>query len=253
MHLKDDSIAWDIYVCAVYCNLELVKEFPRIIENDDFEKIYVTTDCLLTNIHETLPTFDTGETTIIRGIYEYWHYGCDGFNDRGWGCGYRTLQTICSWIIINKNLQQKVPSIRNIQETLVTLEDKEKSFIGSRDWIGCFEVCLILDNFYNVNSKIVHIRSGQELSKYLHVIKQHFEEFGCPIMMGGDQDCSSKCIIGMHTGLKEAYLLIIDPHFIGKAKSIEELKSNQWVKWQSIKDFVYSSFYNLCLPQIKIT
>ncbi|XP_047348617.1 probable Ufm1-specific protease 1 [Vespa velutina] len=208
---------------------------------------------LLKNIHESLPTFGTGKSTIIRGIYEYWHYGCDGFNDRGWGCGYRTLQTICSWIIINKNLQEKVPSIRKIQETLVTLEDKEKPFIGSRDWIGCFEVCLILDNLYNVNSKIVHIRSGQELSKYLHIIRQHFEEFGCPIMMGGDQDCSSKCIIGMHIGLKEVYLLIVDPHFIGKAKSIEELKNNQWVRWQSIRDFVYSSFYNLCLPQIKIT
>ena len=31
--------------------------------------------------------------------YEYWHYLCDGFDDRGWGCGYRTLQTIASWII----------------------------------------------------------------------------------------------------------------------------------------------------------
>jgi hypothetical protein len=31
--------------------------------------------------------------------YEYWHYYCDGFDDRGWGCGYRTLQTIVSWII----------------------------------------------------------------------------------------------------------------------------------------------------------
>ncbi|XP_043490051.1 ufm1-specific protease 1 isoform X2 [Polistes fuscatus] len=185
---------------------------------------------LLKNIHESLLTFDKREkSTVIRGIYEYWHYGCDGFNDRGWGCGYRTLQTICSWIIINKNLEQEVPSIPKIQETLVALEDKEKSFIGSREWIGCFEVCLVLDSLYNINSKIVHIASGRELSKYLHIIRQHFQEFGSPIMMGGDQDCSSK------------------------AKSTEELKNKQWVRWQSIEDFVYSSFYNLCLPQIKIT
>ncbi|KAI4497254.1 hypothetical protein M0802_007738 [Mischocyttarus mexicanus] len=175
---------------------------------------------LLKNIHEGLVTFDKSESTVIRGIYEYWHYGCDGFNDRGWGCGYRTLQTICSWIIINTNLGKEVPSIPKIQQTLVTLEDKEKSFIGSRNWIGSFE---------------------------------HFEEFGSPIMMGGDQDCSSKCIIGIHTGSKGAYLLIIDPHFIGKAKSMEELKNKQWVRWQNIEDFVYSSFYNLCLPQIKVT
>lgn len=106
---------------------------------------------------------------------------------------------------------------------------------------------------YNVNSKIIHVRNGQELPTHLHIIRRHFEEFGCPIMMGGDQDCSSKCIIGIHIGLQEVYFLIIDPHFVGKAKSVEELKSNQWVRWQSIRDFVYSSFYNLCLPQIKVT
>lgn len=36
--------------------------------------------------------------TVVSGTYEYWHYGCDGLDDRGWGCGYRTLQTIASWI-----------------------------------------------------------------------------------------------------------------------------------------------------------
>ena len=35
---------------------------------------------------------------LVKGSYEYWHYGCDGFDDRGFGCGYRTLQSICSWM-----------------------------------------------------------------------------------------------------------------------------------------------------------
>lgn len=37
---------------------------------------------LLRNVHEGLaPPYD-GETFLIKGQYEYWHYGCDGFNDR---------------------------------------------------------------------------------------------------------------------------------------------------------------------------
>ena len=38
---------------------------------------------------------------LIKGKYTYYHYECDGFNDSGWGCGYRTLQTIISWINTN--------------------------------------------------------------------------------------------------------------------------------------------------------
>ena len=57
---------------------------------------------LLRDVHCDLPLpFDKLEfqqILVIRGSYEYWHYGCDGFDDRGFGCGYRTLQTICSWI-----------------------------------------------------------------------------------------------------------------------------------------------------------
>lgn len=209
---------------------------------------------LLRNVHESILTCSDAESvTTVRGYYEYWHYGCDGFNDRGWGCGYRTLQTICSWIIINKKLSQQVPDIRLIQNTLVALGDKQKSFVGSKDWIGSFEVCLILDTLFDVPSKIIHVTSGNELLKYICIIKSHFEEFGSPIMMGGDKDCSSKCIVGIKIGLGETSLLIVDPHFVGKAKSTEILTANCWVKWENIKDFSASSFYNICLPQIKVS
>merc|ERR550532_1746403 len=107
------------------------------------------------------PCLKNGDTILeIFGVnkeveYEYWHYLCDGFDDRGWGCGYRTLQTIASWIIERKGLTSSkhlnndssktlVPSIPDIQRILVEdLKDKESGFAGSRDWIGSFEVCLI--------------------------------------------------------------------------------------------------------------
>ncbi|XP_076171711.1 UFM1 specific peptidase 1 [Ptiloglossa arizonensis] len=208
------------------------------------------TSSLQRNVHRDILPPEPGQSFLIRGDYEYWHYGCDGFNDKGWGCGYRTLQTICSWIIKNRNLQQPVPSIRTIQEILVALEDKERSFIGSREWIGSFEVCLVLNHLYEVLSKIVHVPSGKLLSGQISALKRHFEEFGCPIMMGGDRDCSSKCVVGIYQGQKNTYLLIVDPHFVGMAKSIEYLENYHWVKWQNLNNFVDSSFYNFCLPQV---
>ncbi|XP_043464448.1 ufm1-specific protease 1 [Leptopilina heterotoma] len=210
-------------------------------------------ESLLKNVHVNLPLPEsTGETFLVRGDYEYWHYGCDGFDDKGWGCGYRTLQTICSWMRINKNLDQSVPTLRSIQETLVSLEDKEQNFIGSRDWIGSIEVCLVLDEVYKVLSKIIHVPSGRQLINYVSALREHFEQKGCPIMMGGDRDCSSKGIVGIHVGEKDTYLLVIDPHFVGKAKSVEQLHNNNWIVWQNLKDFVESSFYNFCLPQVSL-
>lgn len=38
---------------------------------------------LLTNIHETAAiSKDTGQTYTVTGNYEYYHYLCDGFDDR---------------------------------------------------------------------------------------------------------------------------------------------------------------------------
>ena len=38
-----------------------------------------------------------GTVTTIWGTYDYYHYMQDKFDDNGWGCAYRSLQTIMSW------------------------------------------------------------------------------------------------------------------------------------------------------------
>ncbi|XP_037962231.2 ufm1-specific protease 1 [Plutella xylostella] len=209
---------------------------------------------LTSNVHQGLEVrfFSENQNTfLVRGNYEYFHYLCDGFDDRGWGCGYRTLQTICSWIKNNNDRYENVPSIRDIQETLVLMEDKPTSFTGSKQWIGSFEVCLILDQLYGIPSKICHVNRGSELTTIVDTLKNHFLKFGSPIMMGGDVDCSSKGIMGVHIGDSDAYLLIVDPHYVGKEQTKEFLQNKGWVKWQPLKEFLDSSFYNLCLPQVK--
>lgn len=74
---------------------------------------------------------------------------------QGWGCGYRTLQSLCSWLRHELTTTDKaaaeVPSIPAIQEALVVMGDKSERFKNSRDWIGSFEVCICLDYFYDVS------------------------------------------------------------------------------------------------------
>ncbi|XP_023954469.2 ufm1-specific protease 2 [Bicyclus anynana] len=208
---------------------------------------------LVTDVHTEINKTFPKNCYLVRGTYEYYHYLCDGFDDRGWGCGYRTLQTICSWVKHNYNDTQNVPSIRDIQKILVELEDKPESFLGSKQWIGSFEVCLVLDKLYDIPSKIIHhhVNKGDSLENILESLCNHFENFGSPIMMGGDVDCSSKGVMGVHVDGINSKLLIVDPHYVGKEVSKQFLCRKGWVKWQPLKDFLSSSFYNLCLPQVK--
>ena len=133
------------------------------------------------------------------------------------------------------------------------MEDKPSSFVGSRDWIGSVEVGLVLDQLCEVPCKIVHSRSGRELDYVFDQVEEHFRRRKCPIMMGGDLDCSSKGIFGACRTISEKYFLILDPHF-GRTSYSEitarELVNQGWAQWVQLENFNNSSFYNLCLPQV---
>merc|ERR1712178_447693 len=97
------------------------------------------TEETLKNVHTVLDE----KEGLFSGDYHYYYYGCDSFQDQGWGCGYRTLQTIISHF-----LPEQVPSILKIQEKLVEIGDKPKNFIGSWEWIGSVEISWLVDIFY---------------------------------------------------------------------------------------------------------
>ncbi|XP_029649289.1 ufm1-specific protease 1 [Octopus sinensis] len=202
---------------------------------------------LLTNVHCHLDRPEQN-AVLVKGDYQYYHYGCDGVNDTGWGCGYRTLQSLCSWVTHQKS-SRAVPSIKEIQEALVEMGDKPASFLGSKQWIGSLEVAMCLDYFYDVPGKILHVTDGYSLSNHLEELDWHFQNFGSPIMMGGDDDNSSKGIFGVSRASQA--LLVLDPHFYGKSVTEEKLIKDEWIKWKSLESFKGKSFYNLCLPQLK--
>lgn len=211
-------------------------------------------DVLVKNAHEglALPLTNYERCSVISGQCVYYHYGCDGQDDRGWGCGYRTVQTICSWVnnVSPDRKSRPPPSLPEIQQALVTVGDKPASFLGSKEWIGTYEAALVLDQLYDVPCRLVHARSGgTELEHAAQDLHQHVLTRGSPVMMGGDRDNSSKGILGVCTGKEGSYLLIMDPHYYGPVMDRESLQRNGWVAWKRVHCLDQSSFYNLCLPQ----
>nr|XP_056719580.1 inactive Ufm1-specific protease 1 [Euleptes europaea] len=212
---------------------------------------------LLSDVHLGLPLpVPPDQLAIISGSYHYYHYGCDGVDDRGWGCGYRTLQTVFSWLAeagLEGVVSRPVPSLREIQHALVEMGDKPPSFSGSREWIGTVEAALCMDHFYSVPGKLIHVRRGRDLEKELESLCAHFQGGGGPVMVGGDRDHSAKALIGFCSGPKGPRLLVLDPHYYGPAGSLtqDELQGGGWVCWRELSFFEGGSFYNLCLPQAR--
>ena len=67
-----------------------------------------------------------GKQTLVKGNYIYFHYMQDNFNDNGWGCAYRSFQTIFSWFKLNGYTEKPVPTHKDIQQALVSIGDKPK-------------------------------------------------------------------------------------------------------------------------------
>lgn len=211
---------------------------------------------LLSDVHDGLATpKGCSFVNLVKGPYLYYHYCCDEIDDRGWGCGYRTVQTLCSWVR-HQQMQQgeesrPVPSLRDIQDTLVAVGDKPPHFVGTKYWIGSYECFLILDYLYNVSCKIIHVKSGKDIAAQTVQLVRHFEEIGSPLMMGGDTDASSKGILGICGNEKSAHLLVLDPHLSKHPHDGTEVQKLGWVRWYGLDDFMESSFYNFCLPLCK--
>jgi hypothetical protein len=70
-----------------------------------------------------------GKQSIVKGLYIYYHYMQDNFNDNGWGCAYRSFQTIFSWFKLQNLTQKLVPTHREIQQVRIKLYVLNKKII----------------------------------------------------------------------------------------------------------------------------
>ena len=69
-------------------------------------------------------------------------------------------------------------------QVLIEVGDKESSFLGSKQWIGSFEVSIVLNHLLGVTSRITNVPSGAEMGSTGRELLRHFEEEGTPVMIG---------------------------------------------------------------------
>ena len=206
----------------------------------------------LFNVHEALPRVSAtgGQLSMVQGRYAYYHYMQDRMNDSGWGCAYRTLQTICSWYILQgyTHLRLPIPTHREIQQILVAVGDKESRFVDSKDWIGSTEVGLVLDYAYGVTTKTLFISSGSEVSSHGRALQSHFRTQGTPIMIGGGVLAYGLLGVDFNENTGECRFLILDPHYTG-ADTLASILKGGWVGWKKADLFLADHFYNFAMPQ----
>ncbi|CAB3367683.1 Hypothetical predicted protein [Cloeon dipterum] len=152
----------------------------RVTIKDDQPK-----NAQLINPHVGLsPGIKDAEVAVVYGRYAYHHYMQDSFDDNGWGCAYRSLQTLVSWFRLQGYTDKPVPSHKAIQQCLVDIGDKPHSFVGSKQWIGSTEVSFCMESLLGVTCRIMAVNSADELCSRADDLLRHFRNQGTPVMIG---------------------------------------------------------------------
>ncbi|XP_040168487.1 ufm1-specific protease 2 [Anopheles arabiensis] len=203
---------------------------------------------VLINPHETLTVpHPEGRTAVVDGVYTYHHYMQDSFDDNGWGCAYRSLQTLVSWFNLQGYSSGPIPTHNDIQSCLVRLGDKQRPFIGSRQWIGSTEVSMCLSGLLGIDSRIMFVMHGSELASRGMELLQHFQQEGTPIMIGGGVLAHTILGVSMNAELGETKFLILDPHYTGPDE-LGPVLGKGWCAWKGGDFWDKVAHYNLCMP-----
>jgi hypothetical protein len=167
------------------------------------------------HIYLNPPNIETGMIYVVQGTYGYHHYMQDRMDDNGWGCAYRSLQTICSWFKHQRYTERSIPTHREIQEALVDASDKPASFVGSGQWIGSIEVQLVLNQLIGITSKILFVSQGSEMASQGQELANHFQSEGTPVMIGGGVLAHTILGVAWNEITGQIKFLILDPHYTG--------------------------------------
>ncbi|XP_056639546.1 ufm1-specific protease 2 [Diorhabda sublineata] len=204
----------------------------------------------LINPHEGLKNTDNdGTVALVKGKYEYYHYCQNNMDDSGWGCAYRSLQTLASWFKLQGFVDRDVPTYKEIQQCLVDIKDKPANFVGSKQWIGSTEVNFVLNTLLGVQNKILYVSSGADMDSYGPELVNHFQNHGSPIMIGGG--VLAHTILGVDYNQQTGIIkfLILDPHYTG-SEDISIIQRKGWCGWKNLDFWNKTSYYNMCMPLV---
>ncbi|KAJ8280908.1 hypothetical protein GJAV_G00060840 [Gymnothorax javanicus] len=207
-------------------------------------------DGRLRNPHTALnlPNMEGAKPYLVQGVYSYHHYMQDHIDDNGWGCAYRSLQTICSWFQQQGYVERDVPSHREIQQALVDAGDKPVTFVGSHQWIGSIEVQVVLDRLLGITSKILFVSQGSDLASKGRELASHFQTDGTPVMIGGGVLAHTILGVLWNETTGQIRFLILDPHYTGE-EDLQVITDKGWCGWKGPEFWDQNAYYNLCMPQ----
>ncbi|KAH6935332.1 hypothetical protein HPB50_005214 [Hyalomma asiaticum] len=169
----------------------------------------------LRNVHVGLNAPAGCEIRLVFGQYRYRHYQQDRMDDNGWGCAYRSLQTIISWFQLQGYTDCATPTHREIQQ---------------------------------VECRTMFVSSGAELPTKSRELMAHFEKHGTPVMIGGGMLAHTIIGIAFDSKTGESHHLVLDPHYTG-GEDLSTVQNKGWCGWKRANFWDQNSFYNLCLPQ----
>eukprot|EP00892_Ulva_mutabilis_P008079 jgi/Ulvmu1/5643/UM231_0006.1 len=212
-----------------------------------------------------------GVRAVVWGAYDYYHYGHGGVSDRGWGCAYRSLQTLWSWFWHRRLTDDPPPTHRKVQLCLAKMGDKPASFVGSKQWIGAVELGLVLQERLGASYRILSVRSGRDVPGLAGELVEHFQTHGAPVMIGGGVLAYTLLGVDWHPDTGRVAFLILDPHYVGD-DDVEGVVKGGWVAWKELQVgveggrgkgasggpqaaaggplFRDDAFYNLLCPQL---
>lgn len=190
--------------------------------------------------------------------YLIYHYCIDNFNDIGFGCSYRNIQTILSSYKKHYKNNIEIPNIRDILNYFNS-DYQEKIIKGKITdlWIEPFQISEYLKKHYKIKGEnILYVTKDEDISKILKtdisiylsntiynkstynklldLINQHFNKSKLPIVI--DNGTYSYCLSNPINDSEN--LILIDPHTTD-SKNTTKIKNKLLLK---------QSFWMIYLP-----
>ena len=71
--------------------------------------------------------------------------------------------------------------------------DKQRSFVGSSQWIGAIELGYVLDTLLGITSRVITVSSGADMDPTARQIAQHFDtQVGPAMLRTGQASCPGR-------------------------------------------------------------
>ncbi|GBG25963.1 Ufm1-specific protease [Hondaea fermentalgiana] len=233
VHLIDAGLPVHVRSCGDQARLELGLARSARLPSDASRVDRVLTparSALLRGAHHAAPMPEKiaragGRVHIASGKFDYFHYECEGMNDRGWGCAYRSLQMMLSYFyfrgFITLSEIKDVPDVVQIQVILQEMKVMDAQFkAGCNQWIGSQEIAWVLSALVDVDCRFVKIetRGAASLQEAFAQIEEHLAEADTPIVACGANLAfiiAGTARAGPGRPFSESKLLVADPHYSG--------------------------------------